>query len=261
MKGPESSRDGSGPFLVPIIMVLPTLLRRLLASTAFAAAITVVGCDRSPDTTTDRGTPDTSSALQTAGVDSRMVERREDGVLVASRDSLLKTPGYVVDSIFPPAEAMRRFRAELSGTPPTVLSGSIHSSDDLIRRYWRLLSNGDTTGLETLVLTKAEFAFLYLPESPEFKAGMPPAIAWLLLERTASTALSKARQVAAASGALPVTGTTCSRAADAPKIDLNVFGPCGVIVRKGVARDTIWIANRAVAYRGVMKLLSYANSL
>ncbi len=236
------------------------MLRRLLISATTAATIIVASCDRSPAQKTSNALGASADAVP-AGIDPQMVERREDGVVVASRDSLLKTPGYIVDSIFPPEETLRRFRADFSGAPPTSLDGSMRSRDDLLRRYWRILTSGDTTGAGALVLTKREFAYLYLPASPEFKAGMPPQIAWLLLERSAPTAFSKAREVAVTRRTGAVVGTTCPPVVGALPGELQVFGPCGVIIRSGASRDTMWIASRVVAHRGIVKLLSHANPL
>ena len=137
----------------------------------------------------------------------------------------------------------------------------MRSRDALLRQYWQILVSGDTSGIGALALTKREFAYLYLPASPEFNAGMPPHIAWLLLERSAITSFTKAREVAVALGAHNVVSTTCPAAHGAAVGDLTIFGPCGVIVRSGASRDTIWIASRVVSHRGIVKLLSYANPL
>jgi hypothetical protein len=40
-----------------------------------------------------------------------------------------------------------------------------------------------------------------------------------------------------------------------------VYGPCGIIVRTDAAPDTVWIASRVIAHRGIVKLLSFANPL
>lgn len=224
--------------------------------------LSLVGCE----SRTARATPDTV-ALEPGAVrqpipddiDPRMVEWRSDGRLVASRDSLTRIPGYVVDSIFPPEEAMRRFRVGLPSPGPDRLSGGAPSSDALLRRYWALLQAADTLAMRDLVVDRAEFAYLYLPSSPELRAGMPPSTAWLLLGQNSGRGLGRALR-AAATRDTTLRATVCgdrSESLDGGRL----LGPCGVIVGAGSARDTIWLANGLVELRGTVKLLSFSNSL
>ena len=195
-----------------------------------------------------------------AGVDRRMVEWREDGVLIASADSLRKTAGYVVDSIFPPDEAMRRFRATVPGAAPLRLAGGAPSTEQLLRTFWAKLTAGDSVGVDALSIDKAEFAYLYLPDSPELRSGMQPQIAWLLLDEASVRGLGRARLRAEQLKATTIRGVACSGNL-APVGAARVQGPCGVIVRRPPRLDTVWIANRVISRNGVVKLLGFANPL
>lgn len=190
-----------------------------------------------------------------------MVEWRGDGVLIPTQDSLRKTPGYVVDSIFPPEEALRRFRAELGGEPPASLSGGAPSVDALLRRYWGLLARRDTLAMTPLVMSAREFAWLYYPESGEAAAGLAPNISWLLLSANGGRGLARAL-AAADTGvtASPLVGTACVPVSGMMGRN-RFYGPCGVIRRLGARPDTVWVVQRIIARDGIFKLMSFSNDL
>ncbi len=193
------------------------------------------------------------------GIDPSMVTWRSDGVLIASQDSLEKAPGYVVDSVFPPDEALRRFKAEIPGAPVTALSGGAQSVDSLLRRYWQLLSAGDTVALTPLVASKAEFAYLYFPESNEPADGMQPSISWLLLSNNGGRGLT--RSLAAATSAPgEVRGTLCTPNTH-PVGQSLIHGPCGIVRERASGVDTLWIATHIIERDGIFKLMSFTNEL
>lgn len=186
-----------------------------------------------------------------------MIEWRSDGVLIASTDSLVKTPGYVVDSIFPPEEALRRFQAEAA--PVTELSGGARSVDELLRRYWEVLQSGDSLALRPFVVNKDEFAYLYFPESNEAENGLQPHVSWLLYSNNSGRGLTRAL-AKARSQAQPILGTTCI---DRARIMGNnvAHGPCAIIRDLEQRRDTTWLAVHIIERNGVFKLLSFSNEL
>lgn len=194
-----------------------------------------------------------------SNVDPRMVERRSDGVLVASQDSLRKTAGYVIDSVFSPEENLRRFQATVAGAPPTSLQDGARSTDELLRRYWTLLAASDTMAMRPLIVSRAEYAYVYFPESGEGEAGMPPHIGWELLLAQTGRGLTRAL-VAAGRAPASVEGTVCS-AARRQVGRSTIYGPCGVIVRRSATRDTVWLATTLIARDGVHKLMGLQNEL
>jgi hypothetical protein len=142
-------------------MPTPTPLRLALASLTIAAvALVAGGCQR----------PDASSARAgSAGPPASA----EDG-------SRRPRPGYAVDSVLPPEEALRRFRAGL--TPVARLAGGATSRDRLVAAFVRAVETRDTSALRGLEMSKAEFAYLLYPSSiytrPPFQ--QQPEIVWML---------------------------------------------------------------------------------
>lgn len=237
-------------------MIAP-VSRRLLPAILALAAVALAACgERAPAADADGIVRQPIPP----GIDPAMVEWRSDGVLIASRDSLIKTPGYVIDSVFTPEENLRRFQATVVGPPPTRLTGGARSTDELLRRYWALLATGDTVNMSPLVVSRAEYAFLYFPESDEGPNGMPPHIGWELIGRQSGRGLARALYHAQLAPAA-VVRTECS---DTPRKvgKSTMYGPCGVVIRRedGIER-TVWVAKTLLERDGVHKLLGLQNDL
>ena len=86
--------------------------------------------------------------------------------------------GGVVDSILPVAEALRRFRADLPQVD-TLQSGST-SREALVARLAKAITARDTSDLNAMVLSRAEFAWLFYESSPLSRPPYeaPPALLW-----------------------------------------------------------------------------------
>jgi hypothetical protein len=84
-----------------------------------------------------------------------------------------------VDSALPVAELLARFRATVLDTP-TALGGGAPSADDLARALLRAVSANDTATVRALLVSRAEFAWLYYPHSwftaPPYELG--PELVW-----------------------------------------------------------------------------------
>ena len=217
-------------------------------ATALLIASVTLGC-RGERTDADRP----------AGVDAAMLERRADGVWIPSQDSLRKTPGYVIDSVFTPEENLRRFQATVAPPAENRLSGGAPSTDLLLRRYWALLSAGDTLAITPLIVSRAEYAYLYFPESVEGASGMPPAVGWELIVRQSGRGLTRAL-FQAQRGPATVVRTLCS---DEPRPmgKSILYGPCGVVIRRDGTEETLWIVKSLLQRDGVHKLLGLQNEL
>lgn len=101
------------------------------------------------------------------------------------------TAAVVVDGILPIEEALRRFR---EGLPPThVLSGGAASREALVRRFVRALETQDTSAIREMVLSSAEFAFLYYPESRYTTQPyrQDPALVWFLIQQNSSKGITR----------------------------------------------------------------------
>lgn len=118
---------------------------------------------------------------------------RADSTARARQDSINRAqPGYVVDSILPIEEALRRFRAGL-GPAPAGLVGGAASRHELVRRLTDALEAGDTKALVSLLMDRVEFAWLVYPESPwtapPLRQG--PGLVWMLASRESSAGLGR----------------------------------------------------------------------
>lgn len=133
----------------------------LLALSLAALTVSVLGCRR-------REAPERRTTVSGA------VEA-PDGNQPSARSA-----GYVVDSVLPVEEALRRFRVGLS--PTTSLSGGSTSRDALVARFVAALERGDTTALREMEVTKGEFAWLIYPSSASTRPPyrQQPEVAWLL---------------------------------------------------------------------------------
>ncbi len=220
----------------------------------------LLACERAPAPGAEPAADGVVRQPIPAGVDRRMVEWRSDGVLIPSQDSLRKTPGYVIDSLFTPEENLRRFQATTLAPPSGRLSGGAKTTDALVRRYWELLVQGDTLAMSALLVSRAEYAYLYFPESVEGRSGMPPAVGWELIVRLSGSGLTRAL-LAAKRGPATLVRTTCT---DVPPITMGestISGPCGVVIRRDGVEETVWIAKSILTRDGVHKLLGLQNDL
>lgn len=111
-------------------------------------------------------------------------------------DSLKLRSGYVIDSIFPMEEMLRRFREPL-GEPVHRLSGGAETRDGLVREFLRALAARDEAALERLRIDEAEFAWIYFPSSPFAVSPyeLPPEVLWLQLGAESGKGLARARRL------------------------------------------------------------------
>lgn len=178
---------------------------------------------------------------------------RADSVARAFQDSVNRAqPGYIVDSIFPAEEEIRRFNEGIHR--PQGLTGGARSREELVRRFAAALEGSDTAALRALHVTRAEFGYLVFPESPHVRPPFKtkPLVIWMqvvsesqrgmarLLERTSgrSVRISQLRCPTAPS----VEGTNrywrnCTvlfTEAAAPLRRMQLFGP--ILERDGRAK-------------------------
>ena len=132
--------------------------------------------------------------------------------------------------------ALERFR---SGFAPIESLASVATRrDSLVHRFVRAVEAGDTAALGTLLLTPAEFAWLYYPSSPQ---GLPPYdltadLMWDLLSRQSDRAVLRVLRV---SGGRPLgyAGYDCPTE---PQVEgaNRIWGPC-TITRVRAPGDTV----------------------
>ena len=88
----------------------------------------------------------------------------------------------VVDSALPIDTLLRRFRATMADTPTTIIGGAT-TREALARQLLAAVGARDTATVRTLVLSRAEFAWLYYPHTkftaPPYELG--PELVWIPL--------------------------------------------------------------------------------
>lgn len=164
--------------------------------------------------------------------------------------------GHVVDSILPPEESLRRFRAGLRGV--ARLDGP-RSRAELLQQFDAALETRDRGRLEALAVTKAEYAYLVYPElevsRPPYR--QPPEIAWLVMSASSSGSLTKLL-----SRADRFQTVSCECAAP-PELEgaLRVWHGCTVRLRDAGASRSLRLFGAIVERSGRFKFASYANDL
>ena len=161
----------------------------------------------------------------------------------------------VIDSIFPPEEAMRRFRAGL----PEVdsLSGGATSRGELVRRFVRAVETQDTAELRTLLLNRAEFAYLYFPTSrfarPPLRTN--PALLWFQMQMNSEKGIVRLLRRRGGTDA-GFRGHSCE---DQPVVEgeNRLWERCTVHVDGG---DDRWFGT-VIERGGRYKMVGYANGL
>jgi len=106
---------------------------------------------------------------------------RADSIARARQDSINRAqPGYVIDSVLPLNEELRRFRAAVGGRRISALRNASESRDVLVRRAVGALSSADTADLRAMTVDAREFADLVFSTSPFARPPFrqPVGFAW-----------------------------------------------------------------------------------
>jgi hypothetical protein len=165
-----------------------------------------------------------------------------------------------VDSAVSRDEELRRFRTGL--VEPVALSGGAASRDELVRQYVRALEHADTTALESLAVTRAEFAYLYYPTTPQGRPpyDLSPGLMWFMLQENSRRGLIHAIEERGGH-ALGYVGYSCDPM-PSREGENTVVGPCLIHRRQSdgdVVQERLFglIVERGQRF----KLLSLANKL
>lgn len=185
-----------------------------------------------------------------------------DSIARARQDSFNRAqPGYIVDSILPVEEELRRFRADLADAP-TALAGGTDSRDALVRQFVDRLQQADTTALVAMLMSRAEFAYLVYPESPWTKPPyrQAPGLAWTQAARASSTGLT--RLIERLGGRdLKFRSYTCSAQ---PEVlgENRIWRDCSLdIERSPGERQSMRLFNGIIERNGHFKVYTYGNDL
>ena len=155
---------------------------------AVTALLFAVGCRNAGDA------PQVNSDVSVkpaAGARDSLVK---DSIARARQDSINRTlPGYVIDSILPVQEQLRRFRLAIGGSPVTALSDGSASRDDLVHRFMRALVASDSLALRAMAINAHEFADLIYPESPNTQPPyqQDPALVWRSIQNPSASGFKR----------------------------------------------------------------------
>ncbi len=166
----------------------------------------------------------------------------------------------IVDSILPIEEELRRFREAIPGEPPRALAGGAPSRDALVERFVKALEAADTAAFRDMLLTRAEFAWLYYPNTrytaPPYE--LAPALLWFQIENGTSRGFGRLLD---RMGGRPAyaRGYTCP--ADGRREGSNrVWEDCVVHLRPpGAEARDLRLFGTILERDGVYKFVSYSN--
>ncbi|MBX9928565.1 MAG: hypothetical protein K2X99_06580 [Gemmatimonadaceae bacterium] len=186
---------------------------------------------------------------------------QEDSLARARQDSINRArPDYIVDSILPVEEELRRFRAAIGGTPTTALTGGATSREELLARVSAAVERRDTLALQALALSAREFADLVYLSSPNARPPyrQAPGFVWSQIELRSRTGL---RRLVERRGGLPLAplALRCGARAEAQG-ENRLYTDC-VITRLGPRGDTLreLLFGSIIERGGRFKVVSYAN--
>jgi hypothetical protein len=166
----------------------------------------------------------------------------------------------VVDSFVPREVALRRFQGNL--TSVAQLESAFLSRDSLLAAFVRALSARDTAALARMAVSRAEFAYLYYPSTPQ---GMPPydlepGLMWHLMRERSERGIRRALS-AYGGQRLQVLGHDCGPGSSKEGRNI-VVGPCTVRLRDERGETvSVQLMTQILERDGRYKILNYANSL
>jgi hypothetical protein len=188
---------------------------------------------------------------------------RADSVARARQDSINRAqPGYVVDSIFPIPEALRRFRTAIGGETATALTGGSSTREALVERLVKAIAAADTLTVRAMAVTPREFADLYYPESPYSRPPyqQQPAFAWEMIRTPSDGGMHDLFRKLGGS-AITYVSHTCAEKVERSGATTR-YTDCVVTTRDATAGEfTRRLFGSILEHRGQFKFLSYTNKL
>lgn len=183
-----------------------------------------------------------------------------DSVARVRQDSINRAqPGYVVDSILPPAEALRRFQQDVAN--PGEFANAEPSRDALVERFIRAVESNDSLSLIRSAVHRGEFAHLIYPQSPFARSTsyQPPDVAWFQLS---NGSVQGFRRTMARHGgsAMGFGGYRCPNQPERLG-DLTIWRGCVLEVRVDGVRTATRLFGPIVSRNGRFKFLSLSNDL
>jgi len=194
-------------------------------------------------------------------VPSRTDSARADSSARARQDSINRaSPGYVVDSVLPVEEEIRRFRAAVGGEAAVELRDGSDSRAELVERFVRDIAAADTTDLKRAALSPREFVDLIYPTSPNTHPPyrQSPSFVWMQISGQSASGLTRAIQ-RRAQQRLTYAGHACDPNAEVQGPN-RLWLKCSVrLVSPAGDTTTQRLFGTIVERGGRFKFVSYAN--
>ncbi|HEX6749492.1 MAG TPA: hypothetical protein VF092_19505 [Longimicrobium sp.] len=166
-------------------------------------------------------------------------------------------PGTHVDSILPPEEEMRRFR---EGLPePAALEGGERSREALVRAFVRAVERADTAAVRRMILSRAEFAYLYYPSAgyDRLPRRMSPDLLWFLTMQESEKGIGRLFERRGGTR----LGYVSSRCYPRPRVEgrNRLWDRCRVTLRTVDGAKTERLFSTIIERDGRFKFVSYKN--
>jgi hypothetical protein len=166
----------------------------------------------------------------------------------------------VVDSVVPREVSLAAFRRCCARVDSLV--GGAPSRNALVRQFAGSLERRDTAALRSMLMTRAEFAWLYYDTNPQ---GLPPynlspQLLWFLTEGNSSKGIGRALDEYR-DRPVGYRGYTCDSVPSNEGAN-RVWGPCRIRVRRpGGETAHVRLFGAIIERGGRWKFVSYANTL
>jgi hypothetical protein len=165
--------------------------------------------------------------------------------------------GTYVDSILPAEEELRRFREGLAETGR--LDGGESSRQALVRAFVRAVERADTAAARRMILSRAEFAYLYYPSTAFTRPPkrMAPALLWFLTLQESEKGVGR---LFARRGGQPL-GYVSHRCAPEPRVEgrNRLWDRCIVTLRGDEGTKAERLFGTIIERDGRFKFVSYQN--
>lgn len=239
-------------------MVLFHRTTRLFLVGLLAVSTTLAGACTANDTTS----AETRAALERGRELARIAKDSADSVARWTA-TMAPRPGDPIDSALTVEEQLRRFRAEHGVTERSsgLVSGA-PTRDSLVRAFVQRLALADTSGLAALLITPAEFADLYYPDSryarPPYQ--LSPQLLWMQIQLNSEKGFTRLLRRVAGSNVTYVSHA-CPTAPDSIGTALAWEGCRVVTTTSGGAAETRRLFGGIFEHNGRFKFLGYANEM
>jgi hypothetical protein len=192
------------------------------------------------------------------GCDGREVRPRAlVGAAGPERSSTAPNGRAVVDSSLPLDEALQRFRAGLPVA--SRLSGGALTRESLVRRFVRAVEQRDTAAVRAMVLSRAEFAYLYYPHSAFTREPhkQMAGLVWLFTQVNSSKGITRVFD-RLGDGPLSYRGHRC-RARPRRQGPNRLWEDCALQLGDDPGASEVRLFGSIIERDGQLKFVSYAN--